>query len=179
MTVIQEVRAVRPQEGAARPQPGEIEPCPGLDAGGYRQLYAALFLISAAALLLELTLTRIFDVILWTNLANFIVSGAIFGLGLGGIAVLLRIPPESQGTPLLAAAAAGFTAAVLLLIPLLKLLPFDLGQVPLHPLRQIAYFAILYVALLAPFFAVGIVIATILTRYPQQVHRLYFWDLVG
>lgn len=42
-----------------------------------RRLDAAIAGISAATLLLELTLTRIFDVVVWTNLATtFSVSSA-------------------------------------------------------------------------------------------------------
>ena len=48
-----------------------------------RNLYPGIFVISAATLLLELTLSRIFDVILWNNMAYMIVSSAIFGFGLG------------------------------------------------------------------------------------------------
>jgi spermidine synthase len=143
------------------------------------RLYAAIFVISGAALLLELTLTRLFDVILWTNLANFIVSSAIFGLGLGGIAIMLRPMPTTPTARILAIGSALFAIAVLLLIPVLTLLPFDLNDVPTHPIAQALYFSTLYVCLLAPFFAVGIVISTLLTRYAERVHRLYFWDLVG
>ncbi len=143
------------------------------------RLYAATFVISAATLLLELTLTRIFDVVLWTNLANFIVSSAIFGLGLGGIAILLRPMSNTATAKPVTISSSGFAIAALFLIPILKLLPFDLGDVSEHPLRQLVYFSILYVSLLAPFFAVGVVIATILSRHAQWVHGLYLWDLVG
>ena len=144
-----------------------------------RRLYVAIFGISAATLLLELTLTRIFDVVLWTNMASFIVSSAIFGIGLAGIAIMLWPMPETPTSKLLAAASGGFAIAVLLLIPTLKLLPFDPGDVLEHPIRQVVYFSTLYLCLLSPFFAAGMVIATILTRQVQWVHRLYFWDLIG
>jgi len=38
---------------------------------------------------------------------------------------------------------------------------------------------LLYLAVLAPFFASGLVVSTLLTRYAARVHRLYFWDLTG
>ena len=143
------------------------------------RLYAAIFILSGATLLLELTLTRIFDVVLWTNLANFIVSSAIFGLGLGGIAIMLWPLAEIPTEKLVAAGSGAFAATVLLLIPSIRLLPFDLGAVADQPVRQLFYFAILYVCLLAPFLMVGVVIATLLSRYAQRVHRLYYFDLVG
>jgi spermidine synthase len=143
-----------------------------------RGVFAAIFLISAATLLLELTLTRIFDVVLWTNLANFIVSSAIFGLGLGGIAVMLR-PSLATGHRPAGWAALAFAVAVLLLLPAVTLLPFDFGAILTQPVRQLVSFAALYAALLAPFFASGVVIASILTRHARRVDHLYFWDLLG
>ena len=143
------------------------------------RLYPAIFILSGATLLLELTLTRIFDVVLWTNLANFIVSSAIFGLGLGGIAIMLWPMAETPTARLVAAGSGAFAATVLLLIPAIRLLPFDLGAVAERPLLQLVYFAILYVCLLAPFLMAGVVIAILLTRYAQRVHRLYYFDLVG
>ena len=65
-----------------------------LPAGGAtpaRGVFAGIFLLSAATLLLELALTRIFDVILWNNLAYLFVGSALFGFGLGGL-ILFRWP---------------------------------------------------------------------------------------
>ena len=161
------------QATGARTAPLQLLPEPPADG-----VFPAIFVISAATLLLELTLTRIFDVVLWTNLASFIVSSAIFGLGLGGIGVMLR-PALSQSEWPVVWAALAFAGAVLLLLPAITLLPFDFGAVLTHPARQLVSFAALYAALLAPFFASGVVIATILTRHSHRVDRLYFWDLLG
>jgi spermidine synthase len=164
---------VRQEATGARPAAVPLLPEPPADG-----VFPAIFVISAATLLLELTLTRIFDVVLWTNLASFIVSSAIFGLGLGGIAVMLRPALSHSEWPVVWAALA-FAGAVLLLLPAITLLPFDFGAVLTHPARQLVSFAALYAALLAPFFASGVVIATILTRHSHRVDRLYFWDLLG
>ena len=61
-----------------------------------RNLYPGIFIISAATLLLELTLTRIFEVILWNNMAYMIVSSAIFGFGLGGVFIMLWPMPQAR-----------------------------------------------------------------------------------
>ncbi len=164
---------VRQEATGARTAPLPLLPEPPADG-----VFPAIFVISAATLLLELTLTRIFDVVLWTNLASFIVSSAIFGLGLGGIAVMPR-PALSQSEWPVVWAALGFAGAVLLLLPAITRLPFDFGAVLTHPARQLVSFAALYAALLAPFFASGVVIAAILTRHSHRVDRLYFWDLLG
>src|SRR5262249_32763882 len=93
------------------------------------RLYMGLCVISAATLLLDLLLTRIFAVILWSNLAYLIVSGAIFGFGLAGI-VLVHWPLSSITTDkLLAAFSTTFGATVLLLIPAIKWLPANFNEV--------------------------------------------------
>ncbi len=144
-----------------------------------RHLYTGIFLVSAATLLLELTLTRIFDVILWNNLAYLIVSTAIFGFGFAGILLMLWPMADIATDKLLVAASGGFTSLVLLLIPALKWIPADLKDVPVHPIKQLIAFGGLYACLLAPFVASGLVISIMLTRHAERVHRLYFWDLFG
>src|SRR5437879_5055883 len=133
-----------------------------------RNLYPGIFVISAATLLLELTLSRIFDVILWNNLAYLIVSSAIFGFGLGGVFIMLCPMGRVASEKLLALVSAGFAISVLLLIPAIKLIPANLDDIPDHPVRQILAFGILYIFLLAPFFASGLVISTIVTRYRSE-----------
>jgi len=144
-----------------------------------RNLYPGIFVISAATLLLELTLTRIFEVVLWDHMAYLIVSSAIFGFGLSGVCIMLWPLPRLASEKLLAVFAAGFAASVLLLIPAFKLIPANFDDLADHPMRQMLAFGILYIFLLAPFFASGLVVSTIVTRYAPQIHRLYFWDLFG
>ena len=143
-----------------------------------RGVFAAIFLISAATLLLELTLTRIFDVVLWTNLANFIVSSAIFGLGLGGIAVMLRPVPRDWTGPR-GGPRSRSRARCCCSCPRSPCCRSTSAPILTQPARQLVSFAALYAALLAPFFAAGVVIASILTRHARRVDQLYFWDLLG
>ena len=152
---------------------------PEPDDGPVGPLYVAIFVLSGATLLLELTLTRIFDVVLWTNLASFVVSSAIFGLGLGGIVVMLWELSALPARLVVAVAAGIFAATVLLLVPVIRFLPFDLGAVADQPIKQLVYFGILYAFLLAPFLTMGVVLAHLLTRYASIVNRLYYFDLVG
>ncbi len=150
-----------------------------LTPSGNRYLYAGIFLISAATLLLELTLTRILDVLLWSNMAYVIVSSAIFGFGLGGIVLMLWPMADIDTDKLLVATSAGFASLVLLLIPALKWIPADFNDMSVHPVTQLLAFGGLYICLFAPFFASGLAISVMLTRHAERVHRLYFWDLTG
>ena len=45
----------------------------------------ALFFIAAATLMLELLLTRVFDVILTPNMAYMVIACALFSFGLAGV----------------------------------------------------------------------------------------------
>ena len=144
-----------------------------------RRVYWGLAVISGATLLLELLLTRVFDVIFASNLSYLAISSAIFGVGLAGV-VLMLWPMVGVATErLLSRASLAFAAFVLALLPLLAWLPFDINELLNKPLTQAPILGLLYIALLAPFLTSGLVVATVLTRYAACVHRLYFWDLTG
>ncbi|PYM32245.1 MAG: hypothetical protein DME15_14745, partial [Candidatus Rokuibacteriota bacterium] len=53
-------------------------------------------LIALATLVLELMLTRVFDVLLTPNIAYFVVTLAVFGFGLAGIRATLRPIPVDR-----------------------------------------------------------------------------------
>ena len=55
-----------------------------------RRICLGVFLITMATLAIELLLTRVFDVILNYNLSYFIVTSAVFAIGLAGIYASLR-----------------------------------------------------------------------------------------
>lgn len=112
-------------------------------------------------------------------MAYLIVSSAIFGFGLGGVATMLWPMSGVATEKLLASASAGFAVLVVFLIPVIKLLPANFDDIPEHPVKQLLAFGTLYVCIMAPFFASGLVVSTIVTRYAERIHRLYFWDLFG
>src|SRR5271156_4445697 len=69
-----------------------------------RTLLAGLALTSFAALLLELTLTRLFSVVLFYHFAFLAISIALLGLGAGGVfTYLLKSRLDSLDTRTLAA----------------------------------------------------------------------------
>ena len=137
-----------------------------------------LFVLAFAALTVEVLLTRIFDVIMWPNLAFAIISCAMFGLGLGGLYELLRGPSAADPSSISGVSLA-FGVSVWMLPLLLNAIPFSLGRVGQEPTSQIAWFLLLYVVLLAPFFCVGLCICRLFSSHSASVHRLYFWDLSG
>jgi hypothetical protein len=91
-----------------------------------RKLAFGVLLIALSTLILELTLTRIFDVVLIPNLGYFVVTSAVFAFGLAGAYATLRpIPIESDITDILVTRSVGSALATLLLIPLIIYLPLD------------------------------------------------------
>jgi spermidine synthase len=145
-----------------------------------RRLSFGVLLIALSTLVLELMLTRAFDVTLTPNLSYFVVSLAVFSFGLAGIYATLRpIPVIADITGRLVGCSVGFAASVLLLHPVINALPLDYLRIARAPIVTLAAFGTLYLALLVPFFLAGYVLIAIFSKYAAKIQRLYFWDLVG
>jgi spermidine synthase len=145
-----------------------------------RRLSFGVLLIALPTLILELTLTRVFDVVLLPNLGYFVVTSAVFAFGLAGVYATLRpIPVEHDITHILVTRCVGFALATLLLIPLIIYLPLDYVAIGHHPVRILLGYLALYVGLVLPFFLAGTVLIAVFSKYALRIQRLYFWDLVG
>jgi spermidine synthase len=145
-----------------------------------RRLCFGVLLIALSTLVLELMLTRAFDVTLTTNLSYFVVSLAVFSFGLAGIYAAVRpIPVETDIRGRLVGCCVGFAGAVLLLHPIINALPLDYLRIIRAPIQTLLSFATLYLLLLVPFFLAGYVLIAIFSKYAAKIQRLYFWDLAG
>lgn len=142
-------------------------------------IYLGIFLTASAVLLFELALTRIFAVLLWSHLAFMVVGTALFGFALSGAYLALR--------PLRSRASIRFDLTVSTSLMGLTILgayltitnvPFRMWQFHEDPLNYL-YLAVWYLALVAPFFLAGIVVAKLLSAYPARAARLYGVDLIG
>lgn len=144
-----------------------------------RTTAVGLFLVSLAVLVLEIGLTRILSVTVWYHFSFAAVSLALLGMSAGAIVVYVRRArwlPEGRpaGGPL-AVAAALFALATAAAITLY--LQFDpRGDV----VDGVTLFRLLPALLfVVPFTLGGVVVSLVLTAWPRDVGRLYFWDLVG
>ncbi|MEZ4451619.1 MAG: hypothetical protein R3B09_19260 [Nannocystaceae bacterium] len=158
-----------------------MEPAdPGADAPPVGRRGLGLLLISAATILLQLSLTRVLAVMLWYHFGFVVISAAM--LGLGGAALLLACAPRLRtvvdldgalarlSLALAAAIAGGYVA--LLWIPLA---PFRLLLDPWQWL-----WGALAIALVGlPFALSGLVVGLVLARAGAATHRLYAADLIG
>lgn len=145
-----------------------------------RRLSLGVLLIALSTLVLELMLTRVFDVTLTPNLSYFVVSLAIFSFGVAGLlATLWPLPPERDIRGVLVACCLGFTLAALLLNPIINALPLDYHSIVKAPFTTVGAFCALYLTLLVPFGLAGYVLITVFSTYAARIQRLYFWDLIG
>lgn len=135
-----------------------------------------VLLISMSLLLAELLLTRIFSVLFMYHFAFLVISLALFGMGVGGIAVYLY--PQRFGGDLqrrLVTLTLAFTATMVFLVLFL----FNLPLTPSSSLRGTLTIALVYVVSALPFFVGGTCLSLLLSRSGQEVNRLYFFDLLG
>jgi spermidine synthase len=145
-----------------------------------RVLVTGVALSSFAALLLELSLTRVFSVVLYYHFAFLVISIALLGLGAGGVfAYLWKARLASFDTCTLAAYLCIGNAIVLPLVLTIVLLP----PVSLAFSSNVVRVALIYLTSAIPssipFFLTGLLLSTIFAREPEHIPRLYGADLVG
>jgi spermine/spermidine synthase len=134
-------------------------------------LLASLFILSLSVLLFELTLTRIFSIILWYNYAFMAISVAFFGLGIGSL--LIHITKNRMKREVLPNKIIQFTLAFAVSLPVFL---FVIGHL-IPP--SISFIYLFFLASSIPFFFAGLSMALIYLAMPRQITKLYFIDLVG
>jgi hypothetical protein len=141
--------------------------------------HAGLFLLSAATLTFEITLTRIFSIAQFYHFAFMIVSLALLGLGASGTFLTL-FPKLKEHDPIrvLPILSWGFALSVVGSYALTLYVPFDSFRVSLD-WRQWLVLALHYVALATPFFCSGIATGLLLAARPDRANRTYAANLTG
>lgn len=141
-----------------------------------RALYVGIFLVTFATLALQILLTRIFNVTLMYHFAFLAISIAMFGLTVGALVVQLR-PGWFMGKVRLRLAQCALVAGISAVAgtALHLYIPFT----PDFSLSTLAYLVPTILMFLIPFSASGICVTLVLTRYPDEVGRLYAADLIG
>jgi spermidine synthase len=114
--------------------------------------YSGLILISAATILLELTLLRLFAVQQFYHFAFMAVSLALLGAGAGGS--ILSVWPRRWSPALLSLA---FAITTFLAYLIINYLPFDSFSIAWDS-RQVLYLAIYFLATAVPFLFAGLLV---------------------
>jgi hypothetical protein len=141
-------------------------------------LYVGLFLLAAATLGLEISLTRVFALAQWYHFAFMAISVALLGLGAGG--TVLALAPGLKRSPRRVAtwAAAGCALGTLAGYLAANTLPFDAYRIAWEPV-QFVYLALYYLSLAVPFFCASLGTGVLLATSPQRSHRVYAANLLG
>ena len=139
--------------------------------------YSAIFLLSLAALSLEISLTRILSYLEWYHFAFMIVSIALFGYGASGtfLSVFPSIRRHGRTAPISAGLCCLAVLSSLVFVAAFRFDPILAHTRPLHLL----VIPLQYVSLGLPFFFTGACLASLVTRRPDSANTYYFSDLSG
>ena len=153
-------------------------------ASNNRGHYLDIFLVSAAALLLEISYTRIISFKLFYYYTYLVIGLALLGIGTGGVIVAIskRLRGASTDVILLwgsltAALSVGIGYLVIAVTSFDTFAVWDYGT--WASFTNIARLLIICGALFISFVSVGVIIATLFARRPDRISRLYFADLIG
>src|SRR4051812_12892523 len=140
-------------------------------------LLAGIGLSSFSALLLELSLTRLFSVVLFYHFAFLAISIALLGLGAGGVfAFLWKKQLGRWGSRTIAAAASALNAIIMpVVLEIILHQPVSLMLTGANFLRL----AIIYSCSAVAFFLTGLQFSVIFARESSRIPKLYGADLTG
>ncbi|MHC4482531.1 MAG: spermine/spermidine synthase domain-containing protein, partial [Planctomycetota bacterium] len=139
----------------------------------------AIFLISAAALGLELVLVRVLSIGHWHHFSYLVISTALLGFGAGGTFVAIGSKFLTRHYKKgLWCFAFGLGLAVPIVFHLSQKVPFDEMQL-IWDRRQILYLFEYYLLFFIPFFCAAGSIALAFTAFADRAHRLYFYNMTG
>jgi hypothetical protein len=138
---------------------------------------AGIAATSAALLMTELALTRIFSVTMFYHFAFLAISIALFGLSASGVFVyVMRVKLARAPTrELLCVGALLHAAATLLALACLVSIRVELSYSPENFARMLA----IYLLAALPFFTGGAVISMAFSRLTDRINTLYAADLLG
>jgi hypothetical protein len=142
-----------------------------------RGALAGIAAVSAALLMTELALTRIFSVTMYYHFAFLAISIALFGLSASGVFVYVgrdRLAGAST-RELLAAAALAHAAATVIALACLVRIRVGLNYSP----TNLALMLAIYSTAALPFFTGGAVIALAFARLSDRINVVYAADLLG
>ncbi len=141
-----------------------------------RARYVGLFALSAAALMYELALTRLFAVAQGYHFAFLSLSLALLGFGASGAWLARWSGKKVEAT--LAPVAGAMGMAIVGSYLVLNWLPFDAYSLAWDG-RQLLLLALDYLALVVPFLLAGLATGLTLSAWPESTPQLYATNLAG
>ena len=140
-------------------------------------MLAGIAAISAALLMTELALTRIFSVTMYYHFAFLAISIALFGLSASGVTIfVMRRQLAGTGTrELLTAASLVHCLATVVALSFLVRIRVGLNYSP----ENLALMLAIYVLSALPFFTGGAIVSLAFARASERINVLYAADLLG
>jgi hypothetical protein len=138
----------------------------------------ALALTALSVLALQVSLTRLFSLVIWYHFAFLAIAVALLGFTAGGVLVQLR-PSLREGDLDARMSTLCLMAALttVLALALTSRIPF--GVSVLESPTQFGYFLAMLAAVTVPFVLTGTVVAAVLSSYGTSAPVLYAADLAG
>ncbi len=129
-----------------------------------------------ATLLVELSVTRIFSVVLYYHFAFLAISIALFGLGAGG--VFSYVVAGWKAPLYLKLGRLSALNSLLVVVALIVILAQkgDVGDLGWGTFWKLAA---IYFSTALPFFVSGIIVSLAVSETMERVNRVYFFDLLG
>jgi len=142
-------------------------------------VYLGIALLSMSALLLEISLVRVFSIAKWYHFAFMVVSIALLGYGASG-SFLASFPSlmkrDLHGLLMLFSSLSSISIIIAFLVT--NQIPFDPFKLLIDPMQTFNVL-IYYLFLSVPFFCTGCCLAIAFTRLSGNVSKIYFSDLFG
>ncbi|BBA34725.1 uncharacterized protein sS8_2780 [Methylocaldum marinum] len=150
-----------------------------LDTRPPRLLLFSVSLLSAAALVYEILLMRLFSIIQWHHFAYMMISLALLGYGASGTFLALArgfLLPRFGVAFVVNAASFGLSAILCFLAA--QRVPFNALEILWSP-REWGHLVLIYLILTPPFFFAANCIGLTFQRYKTTIGRTYAADLSG
>jgi hypothetical protein len=149
-----------------------------------RGYHIEIFLISFAALLLEISYTRVISFKLFYYYVYLVIGLALLGIGSGGVLVAISKRLRRTATDtilmwalLLGAVSVGVGYLIVALVRTDTLAIWDYGT--RASVSSVVRLLVICLAIFASFIAIGVMLAMLFGRRPERIGRLYFADLLG
>lgn len=137
------------------------------------RIYLGIFLVSIAALALEISLIRFFSISQWYHFAFMIISIALFGIAASGTFLMVK----KVRNPLFFSSVL-FSISVVVGFLVTNNVVFDPFKAVLN-FNHVFVLLLYYVFLGLPFFFFGIIIAYAFLKFQKSAGKVYFWNMTG
>ncbi|MFQ5888300.1 MAG: hypothetical protein ACE5HY_06350, partial [Candidatus Hydrothermarchaeales archaeon] len=145
--------------------------------GREHRILAGIFLISTAALIFEIALTRVLSVAFWHHFAFLVISIALFGIAASGTFLSL-FPVGRELEDSLSLFSLLFSIIAIGSYAVINTVPFDPFRFFVDKAQVLLIF-LYYLLLSVPFFFFGLCMAVSFEKRPRDAGKPYFANLAG